>query len=81
MDGNNKNILPVDPLPPSYLSGLVMYCPSVRLCSVHVIIAGNVKRSFESCVRSCAWLVDRLAGIMSDALRLEHTICSGLVRY
>ncbi len=29
MDGNNKNISPVDPLPP-YLSGLVMYCPGVH---------------------------------------------------
>ena len=40
MDSNDKNIFRVDPLPPSNLSGLVMYCPGVRLCSVRVSSAG-----------------------------------------
>jgi hypothetical protein len=57
MDGNDKNISPVDPLPPVQVSSV--HSSSVRLASVRVIIAG----------------------IMSDALMLEHTICSGLVRY
>jgi hypothetical protein len=77
MDGNDKNISPVDPLPPSYLSVALMICPGAQANSVHACNAGDVKRLFES----CAWLVDRLAGIISDALRLEHTICSRLLRY
>jgi hypothetical protein len=36
MDSNDKNISPVDPLPPSYLSGLVMYYPGVQMNSVRV---------------------------------------------
>jgi hypothetical protein len=49
MDGNNKNNFRLDPLPP------------VQVSSVRLIIAGNVKRLFESCVRSCAGLVVCLA--------------------
>ncbi len=59
MDGNDKNISPVDPLPPSNLSGLVMYCPSVQANSVHACNAGNVKRSFES----WAWIMRWACGL------------------
>ena len=47
MDSNDKNISPVDPLPP-YLSVALMYCPGVQANSVHACNAGNVKRLFES---------------------------------
>jgi hypothetical protein len=60
MDGNDKNISPVDPLPPC-LAG-------VQACSVHA-------RSVH--VDSVRLII---AGIMTNALRLEHTICSGLLR-
>jgi hypothetical protein len=63
MDGNNKNISPVDPLPPSYLSVVLMYCPNVQANSVHVISAGNVNGRLNRGLESCAGLesVPRLA--------------------
>ena len=73
---------------PPYLSRLVMYCPSVQANGVHAICAGNVNDRLNVSLESCAWLVPAMAragaggyaGIMSNALMLEHTICSGLLR-
>jgi hypothetical protein len=49
MDSNDKNISPVDPLPP------------VQVSSVHVICAGNVNDRLNVSLGSCACLVDWLA--------------------
>ena len=59
MDSNNKNISPVDPLPPSNLSGLVMYCPGVCVSSVHACNAGNVNACLNRGLGSCAGLCGR----------------------
>jgi hypothetical protein len=61
MDGNNKNISPVDPLPPLYLSVALMYCPGVHANSVHAICAGNVNDRLNRGLESRAWLVVCLA--------------------
>jgi len=74
MDGNDKNISPVDPLPP-YLSAALMYCPGVQANSVHACNAGNVNDRLNRSFESCAWLVWWACWIMSGALMLEHTIC------
>jgi hypothetical protein len=79
MDSNDKNISLVDPLPP-YLSVALMICPGVHANSVHVCNAGNVNACLNVSLESCAWLVGWLAGIMVNALMLEHTICSRLLR-
>jgi hypothetical protein len=47
MDSNDRNNSLVDPLPPSYLSVALMYCPGVQANSVHACNAGNVQRLFE----------------------------------
>jgi hypothetical protein len=72
MDSNNKNISPVNPLPPSNLSEMVMYYPGVQMNSVrvssaqscnvwmsgvHVCNAGNVNARLNRGLESCAWLV------------------------
>jgi hypothetical protein len=61
MDSNDKNISPVDPLPPSYLSAALMYCPGVHANSVHVICAGNVNARLNVMLESRAGLVVCLA--------------------
>jgi|688.fasta_scaffold327066_4 hypothetical protein len=63
MDGNNKKLSPVDPLPPSYLSVALMICPGVQANSVHACNAGNVNDRLDVMLESCDWFVDWLAGI------------------
>ena len=63
MDSNNKNNFRLNPLPPSYLSGLVMYCPSVQANSVHACNAGNVNDRLNRWLESRAGLVVWLAAI------------------
>jgi hypothetical protein len=63
MDSNDKNISPVDPLPPLNLSGLVMYCPSVHASGGHACNVGNVNDRLNVVLESRAWLVVWLAAI------------------
>jgi hypothetical protein len=56
MDSNDKNISPVDPLPP-YLSLALMICPGVHASSVHAYNAGDVNDRFNREFESRAWLV------------------------
>jgi hypothetical protein len=63
MDSNDKNISPVDPLPP-YLSVALMYCPGVHANSVHACNAGNVNGRLNVSLESCAWLEPVLVPVL-----------------